>query len=145
MESNWIEGIWNWFYRIFQIIFHLQINRIPNFWIESNEFRKILLHSIVGVQSNKFGIIFHQIFWIYCALSNQSNRKFSNWNERISNEVQFDSTPITLFGFWLILEWMDLAQFYLPKRRPRWNQTLNSHQLMNHSDACSYEMCFVLN
>ena len=27
------------FYRIFQITFHLQINRIANFGIESNEFR----------------------------------------------------------------------------------------------------------
>ena len=46
------------------------------------------------IKSNEFRINFHQIFGIFFALSNQSNRKFSNRIERISNEFQFDSTPI---------------------------------------------------
>ena len=39
VESNRIERISNWFLSNFWIIFHLRINRIINFRIESNEFR----------------------------------------------------------------------------------------------------------
>ena len=61
----------------FELFLPFRINRIVNFRIESNEFR----------------INFHRISRIFFALSNQSNRKFSNRIEQISNEFQFDSTP----------------------------------------------------
>ena len=54
---------------------------------------KIWFHPIVGIEKNEFWINFHRIFQIFFALSNQSNRKFSNWIERISNEYQFDFNP----------------------------------------------------
>ena len=65
-------------------------NRTNFEWIEH---LKIWLHPIVWVESNEFWIDFHQIFWIFYALSNQSNHKFSNRIKQISNEFQFDSTP----------------------------------------------------
>ena len=76
-------------------------------FIESNQFRmnlpnfeRIQLlknltppYSWRRIESNEFGINFHRIFRIIFAISDQSNRKFSNQIERISNEFQFDSTP----------------------------------------------------
>ena len=41
----------------------------------------------------EFRINFHRIFQIFSALSNQSNRKFSNRIERILNELQFIPKP----------------------------------------------------
>ena len=42
---------------------------------------------------NEFRIEIYRIFRTFFAFSNQSNRKFSNRIDRISNESQFDSTP----------------------------------------------------
>ena len=80
-------------------LFHLsnQWNHKFSNWIEwiskESSIWKILLHPIVGVESNEFWINCHRIFQICFALLNQSNRKFSNRIEQISNDFQFDSTP----------------------------------------------------
>ena len=88
------------FIEFFELFFTFRINRIINFRIESNEFRTNpasekfdSIYSWSRIESNEFRINFHRIFRIFFALSNQSNRKFSNRIERISNEFQFDSTP----------------------------------------------------
>ena len=89
------------FYWIFRIIFHLSNQTIHKFsnWILTNFERIQHLKNLTPpyswsrIESNEFRINFHRIFRIFFALSNQSNRKFSNRIERISNEFQFDSTP----------------------------------------------------
>ena len=45
------------------------------------------------MESNEFRIDFYRIFRTFFALSNQSNRTFSNRIDQISNKFQFDSTP----------------------------------------------------
>ena len=81
------------FIEFFELFFTFRINRIINFRIEriSNESSiwKIWLHPIVGVESNEFRINFHRIFRTFFALSNQLNRKFSNW-------TNFERIPIWL-------------------------------------------------
>ena len=99
VESNRIEQILNWFLSNFSNYFspsnqlnHKFSNRIERI---SNEYSiwKIWLYPILRVELNEFHINFHRTFRIFFALSNQSNRKFSNRTERILNKFQFDSTP----------------------------------------------------
>ena len=87
------------FYRIFRIIFHLPNQSNPKFsnWMNFERIQHLKNltppYSWSWIKSNKFRINFHRIFRIFFALLNQSNHKFSNPIERISNEFQFDSTP----------------------------------------------------
>ena len=94
-----------------------------------------------------FRINFHQIFRIFFALSNQSNRKFSNRIEQISNEFQFDSTltqHITLLvlakqGHFKIIQKSrkEEVTFLFPVW-DRWNHNKYLVQMTNPVIAISY-------
>ena len=117
---------WSWiankfrieFYRIFffRIIFHLS-NRTIFEWIQHQKNLTPPPYSWSRMESNEFWINFHRMFQIFFALSNQSNPKFSNRIERISNKFQFDSTLNKKWHFswrflniWAILSLLRLSR-----------------------------------
>ena len=90
------------FIKFFELFFTFWINQIINFPIHPNEFRTNPSYSWSRNELKEFQINFHRIFRIFFALSNQSNCKFLNRIEQISNEFQFASTPPTyLSNLWI--------------------------------------------
>ena len=70
--------------------------KVSNFSNQKHEFEKFanFLNFFLANRTN-LELKFIEYFDFF-AFSNQSNRKFSNRIERISNEFQFDSTPIVV-------------------------------------------------
>ena len=104
---NRIEWISNWFLLNFLNYFS-PFESIQSWIFESNRTNFEPIQHLKNltppynwsrIKSIEFLINFHRIFHILFALSNQSDRKFSNRIERISNEFQFDSTISSAFNW----------------------------------------------